>query len=374
MGFKVRKFDKNISMKVLHVSYGGLGNGGVASVILSIVFSLHSKFDFGCVVFNHKGERENEFIKYGRLYRVNCYLKKSKAAKILDILLRPYRMTYAAYSICKKEKYDVIHCHNGYEEIYFLLGAKIAGVHTRIAHSHNSQSPNKPSVVRRIFNSLCRIGINKLSTERIGCSQKACDDFFRIKDTKVIYNSINLSAFYWKRNKHENLQIVHVGRYDYQKNQSFVIDVFDCIRKQIPNAKLKLVGFGPDEINLKNKIKKLGLVGFVSLVDGRAANIHEAYADSDLMIFPSFYEGFGIVLIEAQSTGCYVFASDVVPNCTNVGMMTTLSLTLSADEWANRIVYFISETHHFNESSIARIKQFDNAYISEKYKQLYEGK
>ena len=48
----------------------------------------HSKFDFGCVVFYNKGEREDEFIKYGRLYRVNCYLKKSKVAKILDNIER----------------------------------------------------------------------------------------------------------------------------------------------------------------------------------------------------------------------------------------------------------------------------------------------
>ena len=48
--------------KVLHVSYGGLGFGGVSSVIFSIVEPLFTKFDFGCVVFQ-KNVKEKANLK-----------------------------------------------------------------------------------------------------------------------------------------------------------------------------------------------------------------------------------------------------------------------------------------------------------------------
>ena len=56
--------------KVLHISFGGLGNGGVTSVIMGIVSKLYQNFDFGCVVFFRKCERETEFLKYGKIHRV----------------------------------------------------------------------------------------------------------------------------------------------------------------------------------------------------------------------------------------------------------------------------------------------------------------
>ena len=52
--------------KVLHISCGGLGSGGVSSVIFSIVKQLHNRFDFECIVFKKKCNKEDEFLKYGK--------------------------------------------------------------------------------------------------------------------------------------------------------------------------------------------------------------------------------------------------------------------------------------------------------------------
>ena len=48
--------------KVLHISCGGLGYGGVSSVIFSIVEKLYSRFDFECIVFKKRCNREKEFL------------------------------------------------------------------------------------------------------------------------------------------------------------------------------------------------------------------------------------------------------------------------------------------------------------------------
>ena len=52
--------------KILHISCGGLGYGGVSSVIFSIVEKLYSRFDFECIVFKKRCNREREFLKYGK--------------------------------------------------------------------------------------------------------------------------------------------------------------------------------------------------------------------------------------------------------------------------------------------------------------------
>lgn len=357
--------------KILHVSYGGLGSGGVSSVILSIVSSLYNLYDFHCVVFRKEGERECIFKKYGSLHRINCYFVHG-FHKIIDVCFRPFKMTYTSYLICKKENIDIIHCHNGNEEAYFLLGARLAGVKKRIAHSHNSLSPQKTTFVRQIYDSIHRFLIIKLATHFVGCSEEANRAFFRKGNCIIINNSINLKKFPWKRNAHKGFVILQVGRFDYQKNQEFSINVVNELYKRGADVKLRLVGFGADEEKLKSKTRELGLENIITFVDGNKANIHEEYANADIMLLPSFYEGFGIVLIEAQSTGCYVFASDVVPSCTNVGMMTSLSLHLGESEWADRILSFAADKPKFTESDIVAINQFSDKFISEKYIKLYE--
>ena len=102
--------------KVLHVSYGGLGKGGVSSVIFSITESLTDRFDFDCVVFATKCNSEERFEKIGKLHRVNCYIPGS----IIEKLIRPFRMYSEIKKICRREQYDAIHCHNGEEEAFAL--------------------------------------------------------------------------------------------------------------------------------------------------------------------------------------------------------------------------------------------------------------
>ena len=131
--------------KVLHVSFGGLGVGGVSSVIFSIVEPLHKKFDFDCVVFKKELEREKEFLKYGKLYRIGGY-----SGSIFEKIFRSFIMYKGILKICKENKFDIIHVHNQNDAGSVLKAAAKAGVKTRIVHSHNTKTPTKQGILKKI--------------------------------------------------------------------------------------------------------------------------------------------------------------------------------------------------------------------------------
>lgn len=357
--------------KVLHVSYGGLGKGGVSAVIFSITENLTEQFDFGCVVFSKKGISEERFKKIGKLHRVNCYIPGS----IVEKIVRPFRMYWGIKRICIKERYDVIHCHNGEEEAFALLAAKHAGIKNRIAHSHNTNSPREISFKKKLYYKLLRKSINKNATQMVACSTQAAQDFFgKTSNVTVIPNSINLDRYYKDRNGEDShLRFVHVGRYDYPKNQEFILEIFKIIHQKYSESLLRLVGFGADEQYLKGKASELHLNDSVFFVPGDAADIPEEYKNADYMIFPSRYEGFGIVLIEAQAAGVYCFVSEAIQPEANAGSLQQLSLNDPAETWADAILSYHVEHPKKTENR----KEFYNNYmakiVSEKYGALYKG-
>ena len=108
--------------KVLHISFGGLGNGGVTSVIMSIVSKLYQKYDFGCVVFSKKCERESEFLKYGKIHRLKCYCPGNRLLKLFELFLRPFVMTFGVYKICKKAFYSDLKFPSSISFIFDRIG------------------------------------------------------------------------------------------------------------------------------------------------------------------------------------------------------------------------------------------------------------
>ena len=360
--------------KILHVSAGGLGHGGVSTVIFSIVKSLHTQFDFGCVVYARERERDTYFTKYGKIHRINCYPKKGKR-NYFELITRPYKLYWGIRKICKEQSYDVIHCHNQRDEWICLLAAKHAGVPIRIAHSHNPDSPKKKSFVERFYKKLSPKMMKKTATVNLGCSKFACEDFYRHDQYIVVPNAIDLNKYSVPPQRSEQgMQFIRVGRYTYQKNQEFVLETFAQICKAFPQAHLYLVGYGePFETErLRALIQTLGIIEQVEMVPGDTADIRSYYEKSKYMIFPSRFEGFGIVLIEAQSMGISCYVSEAIQEEADVGLLTFLNLSDGPEKWAEVIVADIKSGNKktCNKELLLR---FGEEEICKKYAALYNG-
>lgn len=358
--------------RVLHVSHGGLGNGGVSAVINSVVKSLHQDYHFGCIVYTKHHNREHEFEQYGILHRIGAYDHSNFITKVFELITRPFKLTIGTYHICREGQYEIIHCHNGWESAFCLIGARLADVKTRIAHAHNPYiaSTNR---IKRIFFSITNKLINKYSTIKVGCSDHTCRTNYK-ENYIIINNAIDLSDFYWPSKQNDVLRFIHVGRFGFQKNQVFILDVFKELLKIRQDIELSLVGFGHERTDLEKKIDELNIGSYVKIIDGMSTSIPQLFAKSNYMIFPSNFEGFGIVLLEAQASGVHCFVSENIPDITNMGLWEKIALGKGAKYWAERINDRL-QAGQLNEQQVVidNLQQFDINVIIKQYKTIYDA-
>jgi len=103
-------------------------------------------------------------------------------------------------------------------------------------------------------------------------------------------------------------KIIHIGRFDGNKRQDFILEIFKEIKKVLPEVKLFFFGKGNREEYIHSLVKKEGLENEVFFM-GWKTNIEEYIKRADLLIHTSNYESFGNVIIEALACGIPVITS-----------------------------------------------------------------
>ncbi len=96
--------------------------------------------------------------------------------------------------------------------------------------------------------------------------------------------------------------ILAVGRLDNQKNFPGLIDIWALIAKDYPDWKLRIVGEGYTDTRILQKVKEYSLEGQFELCPF-TNNVQEHYLSSSIFTMTSDFEGFGLVLVEAESMG-----------------------------------------------------------------------
>lgn len=243
-------------------------------------------------------------------------------------------------------EYSVVHSHIDALSVFPLSGAKRAGVAKRIAHSHNSNfDKDAKIVIRYALKSFIRF----YATDIMGCSKAAIRFMFgrRVKDYTVINNAIDVDKFTYNETVRKEMRkklgldgkfvLGHVGRFSYQKNHEFLIDVFNEVNARNPESVLMLVGAGEGEQAIKNKVKDLKLEDKVLFL-GLRTDIPDLMQAMDVFVMPSRFEGLPVVSIEAQASGLPCVFSDVVTKDLNItGLCEFVSLDSNTDAWVGRI-------------------------------------
>lgn len=328
-------------IKILHV-IGAMDRGGAETMIMNFYRKLDTtKYQFDFLV--HE-ERECDYDKEieslgGTIYRVPRYN-----------ILNYFSYKRKCDDFFKEHKdYDIVHGHIGSCANIYLSVAKKHNLIT-IAHSHASSfAPSLYSLVFKIMTYRTRY----IADYFFACSKQAGIDRYgkniaNKENFFIIKNGIDVKKYQYSAKRHNDLKIKfglennivygHVGRFAKVKNHSFLIDVFNEISQKEKNAILLLVGRGPLEDKIKEKVKALGLSNKVMFL-GIRNDVDDLVNLMDVFIFPSTSEGLAITLVEAQSADLPCIISDTIP-CDGIisEKVVQLSLTESPKRWAEIIL------------------------------------
>ena len=344
--------------KVLQISYGALVKAGIQLVVMNIARGIKDDFDVDVLLTsNRPGYYDEEFLGYGNIYRINCDVRGlSTLRRYAHYCARPFKQFFYTYRLIRKNGYDIVHLHGGQDAGPMFLAAKLAGVKHIIAHSHNTASPEKRTLPSRIYRGMNQWLLNRCATVKMGVSKAANSYLYGDSPCVLLNNPVEIDRFVNAEPafQKEALTLVNVGRYGYQKNQSFILELLKLLLEKGYDARLKLVGFGADEEMLKKKISQMGIEEAVQMIPGNGdADIPGILAASDIFVFPSRFEGLGIVALEAQAAGCLCLASDVVPEETNVGMCAYLPLSAGANVWVQKILDMVQNQEEYVLDAVA---------------------
>jgi len=285
----------------------------------------------------------------------------------------------------QNNSYDIVHIHSGSISV-LALSAYVAykeGVSKVIVHSHSSGE--KPSLKHYILKKLSTPFFYKCVTNYCACSKPAAEWKFPKKivekNTIVLKNGIDTKLFKYNSDKRSEYRsklsideqafvIGHVGRFSFEKNQKFLVNVFCKIKERVQNCKLVLIGAGEELEAIKHLVVKQGIQDKVLFV-GNVNNVNDYMQVFDVFVFPSLFEGLGMVGIEAQGAGLPVVVSDRVPaDMQLTDAVSFLSLESSCDEWADCICGYKGYKRKDTSEEI-RKKGFDICTTVEELQCLY---
>lgn len=346
--------------------------GGVEMVVMNYYRHIdHSKvqFDFFALEGSLLPQRDEIERLGGRIYVVPSVKHIARYNKEICKLF-------------KKNEYRIVHSHMNTLSVFSLRKAKKVGITNRIAHNHSTagKGETKKNIIKYILRPFAKI----YPTELCACSKLAGQWLYGKKSKfHVFNNAIDLDLYIYEPQKSfviktelglaNKLVIGHIGRFCYQKNHDFLIDIFEKIHEKRPDAVLVLIGEGETENNIRKKVKLHGLENCVRFM-GKQSNTSKFYQAMDVFVLPSRYEGLPVVGVEAQATGLPCFFSDKVTTEAKILESTTfISLKSSAFEWANTILKQIDSFERKNTKEVMRRAGFDIKVEAGKLLNFYEN-
>ncbi len=364
----------DLPIRILQISYG-MDRGGAETLIMNIYRNIdRDKVQFDFLLHNRERTAYEDEIESlgGRIHHIPRFLGYNRLT--YDRNLRKFLQNHPEYTI--------IHDHLMDSAAETFRVAKKLGRIT-IAHSHIAESSRHLSdYVRFLF----RRNLHKVSDYRFACSRAAGEWLYRGKaDFTVLNNGIDTEKYRFSKKERnekrkelnlspENILITNIGRMVEQKNQKRLIDIFALFRENHPDSTLMIVGTGPLEDALKKEAEDRG-VGDSVIFTGERSDVPSLLAASDIFLFPSLFEGLGIVLVEAQAEGLpCVFSSnipgevDLVPD-----LVTRIPLEAPDEEWAEEINKAAEKREGNREGKYLTVKNngYDIKESAEKMEKFY---
>ena len=242
--------------------------------------------------------------------------------------------TYKLYKILKKEKPYIVHTHTPKAGIVGMLASYLANVPIRL-HTVAGLPLIETAGIKRIILNFVEKLTYRLSTKvfpnSFGLKKIILENkFTTIDKLKVIgngssngidtsYFNPNLFSFDEKQTLRNNLQIqendfvfLFVGRIVSDKGINELIEVFNKLSENINNIKLLLVGPSEEDLDPLNENTKQYIESNKKIISvGYQDDVRSYFAISNVLVFPSYREGFPNVVMQSGAMGIPSIVSDI---------------------------------------------------------------
>ena len=370
-------------VKVLHITEK-LQSGGIENFIMNVYRKIdREKVHFDFLVTRDEAEFFDEEIKLlgGKKFIIN----KNKNQSVLKRVLQEAK---DLEKFLKENPYDIVHVHSGTPlRMFYLKAAKKAGIPVRVYHSHSAKvkGPHKLLALKTMFFSIMKQFFPRYTTHFFACSKAAGEWMYpkKIQErVEVIHNGIDTKKFQYNEEKRKEYRkklemenhfvIGHVGRFNDQKNHTFLIDIFYDLLKVEPEAILLLIGSGELEENIKEKVQRLGIENQVKML-GVRDDIPCCMQAMDVFVLPSNYEGLPVVGIEAQAAGLPCVFSDQITEEVKITNNVEFLPIQETKPWVEQIQ---KEKKFERKDTIEEIKNHHYAIeqTAQKLQEFYEKK
>jgi len=333
------------AIKILHV-LGRMNRGGAETRLLDLMRHIDRstyKFEF-CCLSGLPGELDDEVRSLGG----NVHLLKLGTSFPFDFR-----------KLLRRSGFRVVHSSVHWPSGYILRLAAAERVPLRVCQFASTNDGKKLSPLRRLRNKVLRKWVDSYATNILGVSEGTLTANWGpewVEDCRfqVVYRGIDTSTVE-NAGRSDTVRrelgvpqdatiVIHVGRMDSPKNHPRLIAIFGRLLKQLNNAYLLLVGAIREPVysEIVRLVGQYGLGSRVIIVGVRddIANLLHA---SDVMIFPSLWEGLPGAVLEALAAGVPVLASDL-PGIEEIAVhlpgIRTMSLDRSDEEWAAAAAHY----------------------------------
>lgn len=222
----------------------------------------------------------------------------------------------------KRKQIQIVHTHLIHADVYGTIAAKLAGVPVIISSQHNDD---------QFRHSLPMIWLNRLLarwqtkiiviSDWVGKFLQEVEGIPAEKITRIHYglDPKPIEALADPAYIRQQFQIPDgapvigtIGRLTAQKGQTYLLDAVRLLKNDFPNLRVVVIGDGELRHDLEAQAKTLDITDNVIFTGLRS--YHEAMrllSGMDVFVFPSLWEGFGLVLLEAMALKKPIVASNV---------------------------------------------------------------
>ncbi|HNQ11866.1 MAG TPA: glycosyltransferase family 4 protein [Bacteroidia bacterium] len=291
----------------------------------------------------------------------------------------------AIQTLCKKNKYDIIHTHDSHAHSAAVIAAAWFKIKSRIVVSRRVDFAVSDSI-------FSKWKYNHPQIEKIICVSNAIKQITKPaiqnkKRLEVVYSGIDIQQFnsYSKGKLRKEFSIgddtkivVNTSALVDHKDYHTFVNAANLIKEKIQDVKFFIIGEGPMEESIKKYIDFHQSAEFIHLT-GFRKDVKELLMDADVFMMSSKTEGLGTSLLDAMAAHIPVVATraggipEIIEEPGNFGLLADVGNPLQLADHCCALLSNSEMANHFAEQGAIRAKQFSKSITAQNILSIYQS-